>query len=179
MAGNELELGDPYEPPRSNTDPGEPLVPGNVDLYVASTGQRFLNLILDTVFIYAATFALFFLMGHIAATAGHGAGFAEFVEKVPDLVLGVVLSFLYYVPQEAIAGRTLAKRITGTRVVSADGSPVTVSKVFGRTASRLIPFEAFSFLGGGGHPVGLHDRLPGTRVISTRIRPLDDDEVSS
>jgi uncharacterized RDD family membrane protein YckC len=170
VTDHEPRLIDPYEPPRSRTEHDAPRESLDVELRIASTGQRFVNLILDSLFLYAASAALFFLAGLLLAATGYGAEYARAIEQVPDLLLGVLISFLYYVPQEAFGGRTLAKLITGTRVVCEDGSPVTLGKVLGRTASRMIPFEPFSFLGGGGRPVGLHDRLPKTRVITTRRR---------
>ena len=38
----------------------------------------------------------------------------------------------------------------------------TYGQILGRTFSRFVPFEAFSFLPS---PVGWHDRWSGTRVV--------------
>jgi hypothetical protein len=43
----------------------------------------------------------------------------------------------------------------------------TLPHLLGRTFSRIIPFEPFSFLDKN-HPVGWHDSLSGTRVVSVR-----------
>lgn len=75
---------------------------------------------------------------------------------------------LYYVPFETGFGRTPAKLITGTKVVSEDGGPPGLGRVLGRTLVRMVPFEVFSFLGGDGRPVGWHDSWSGTRVVRTR-----------
>lgn len=48
-------------------------------------------------------------------------------------------------------------------VVREDGGKPSLGQVLGRTACRLIPFEAFSFLGSSG--VGMHDSIPDTRVV--------------
>ena len=62
--------------------------------------------------------------------------------------------------------RTLAKFITGTKVVTAKRDRPSIGQILGRTLSRYIPFEAFSCL--DRRPIGWHDSLSGTRVIGTR-----------
>jgi hypothetical protein len=85
-----------------------------------------------------------------------------------DYLPGIIISFLYYLPQEAFSGRTLGKMITGTRAVNEDGTKLTFGRALGRTLCRYIPFEAFSFLGGNGRPRGWHDRISRTKVISIK-----------
>ncbi|MCA9066572.1 MAG: RDD family protein, partial [Planctomycetaceae bacterium] len=74
---------------------------------------------------------------------------------------------LYYVFMEAVFQRSLGKLVTGTMVVAADGSRPSFGKILGRSFARIIPFEAFSFLGSK-TPTGWHDTLSGTRVVKTR-----------
>ena len=80
---------------------------------------------------------------------------------------GLVVALGYFAFTEALFQRTLAKFLTGTRVVRADGTRPSFAQILGRSFARFIPFEAFSFLFGS-HPVGWHDSLSGTRVVLTR-----------
>ncbi len=156
----------PYQPPRSDLQDGEDpqwVSPEEI----ASTGARIGNMILDNVF---------YLM--LSLIVGAGLGVISALFNMPGILtaldntfisygFGFAISLLYFVPQEAGFGRTLGKLITGTKVVMENGSPPTFGATVIRTLCRFIPFEAFSFLGGD-RPIGWHDSLSGTRVISTR-----------
>ena len=127
----------------------------------ASSGRRFANLILDQVGCALLTVVISIAI-LIPATYFR---VEEFFDKIPDLLFGIVVSLLYYIPQEALWGRTLAKFVTGTRVVSLTGTRPTFGQIVGRTFVRMIPFEAFTFLFAGSHPVGWHDKFSNTRVV--------------
>ena len=127
---------------------------------IASTLQRFLTLIIDTLFFFVFAFVL----GIVLALLGLG----DSIENMNDYLLGLIILLMYYVPQESIYGRTLGKKITGTKVINERGVKPSIIQVFVRTLFRFIPFEVFSFLGGKGRPVGWHDRLSGTKVISIK-----------
>lgn len=150
-----------YEPPKADLTQKT----GSFDdeygiVRVASTGRRFLNLLID----YICYLVLSYGVGYFLSVTGlYGA-----VQNVPDIILGSLVMMLYYFPQEATSGRTLGKLVTGTRAVAADGSPLTVGQALGRTLCRFIPFDAISFLFGSGFPEGWHDRIPGTKVILIR-----------
>jgi len=127
---------------------------------LASTGQRFANMLLDLIFCYIFAFVFGFGLALI--------GLGETIQNINDYLLGAIILLVYYVPQEAISGRTLGKLITGTKAVNEDGSELDFGRAVGRTLCRFIPFEAFSFLGGNGGPRGWHDKIPKTKVISAR-----------
>lgn len=158
--------------PRTLTAP--PLIAQSAPslLQLASQGQRFGNLLADYFFLFI--FAIFFR----AALAF--LGFGEMLQNTNEYLLWLIISCLYYIPQEAHSGRTLGKLITGTKAVSEDGSELTFGQAVGRTLCRFIPFEAFSFLGGDGKPRGWHDTIPKTKVISVRRkRPSTEREQAS
>jgi uncharacterized RDD family membrane protein YckC len=77
----------------------------------------------------------------------------------------------YYVFAEALLGRTPAKLITRTRVITLTGEKSGFTRVLGRTLARLVPFEPFSFLFADR---GWHDRWSGTRVVLERKRQFGD-----
>ncbi|MEK7253493.1 MAG: RDD family protein [Bacteroidota bacterium] len=74
--------------------------------------------------------------------------------------------FYYLVTETIFNGKTIGKFITKTVVVNMDGSPVAFPTVLGRSFARLIPFEAFSFLGASGR--GWHDTLTKTMVVDEK-----------
>ena len=127
---------------------------------LASTGQRLGNMFLDFIFYMIFAFAFGLFLGFF--------GLVSVIEGMNEYLLGAIILFIYFVPQEAFSGRTLGKLITGTKAVNEDGSNLTFGKAVGRTVCRCIPFEPFSFLGWQGRPKGWHDRIPRTKVISLR-----------
>lgn len=129
-------------------------------LPIATRGRRMTTWILDVVFIYLVAF-----FGGIQLAM---LGLQELVQGVPDIILGYIIALLFYIPQELSGGQTLGKMITKTKAVSEDGQPMSFGQVVGRSFCRLIPFDAFSYLGGDGQPRGWHDRFSKTVVVSVR-----------
>ena len=121
--------------------------------------QRLLNSIIDSVVYLVFSFVLGFVLAIL--------GMFGLIESIPDIVFGVVILCLYYIPCEFFWGRTLGKLITGTKVVDSEGGKPTFGRILGRTFARFVPFEAFSFLGRK-QPKGWHDSWSNTMVISTR-----------
>ncbi|MDB5250832.1 MAG: hypothetical protein JWP27_1 [Flaviaesturariibacter sp.] len=153
----------------------EPHLFTNDDLILhteASTGQRFLNFMIDAV---AVQYGLSFLTASLVLGAAYllFPGVAE-----EDLLLEHTLSFvliscffnivnitIYYTFCEKVfGGRTLGKLITGTKAVRTDGSPLSLRNALLRSLSRMVPFEPFS--GFGDHP--WHDTWTDTMVIRNR-----------
>ncbi|HTO07684.1 MAG TPA: RDD family protein [Myxococcota bacterium] len=141
----------PYAPPQASLRPER--APEVDDL--ASTGQRFADYLIDSF----ATLALYLVW---LVIAGPQDGLRAFLSST-------AIPLVYYFALEATLGQTLGKLVTGVRVVSEDGKPATAGQIARRTLSRLIPFEALTFLGSrDGRPVGWHDSLAHTRVIRAR-----------
>lgn len=143
--------------PLSAVPPAPPVAAEVV--YPASIGVRFLHLWVDGVAAYF---------------------FAGAVGSVVWLVLGIELAVLigglayigYYFIFELAFGQTVAKMLTGTKVVSVGGEKPTVPALIGRSLARYIPFEVFSFLFYGSYPTkGWHDRLSGTLVVPKHLTP--------
>jgi uncharacterized RDD family membrane protein YckC len=140
--------------PSDQLDVRQPVTP-------AGRGARFANLIID----YLAQVAIGFVLGIVVVVIGGEQGLA-FLDETPDLVVGIPIILVYYFVFEATTSRTLGKLVTGTKVVNQDGGPPTLGQIVGRTFCRLIPFDAFSFL--GTPPRGWHDSIPKTIVVKTR-----------
>jgi len=152
----------PYAAPRSRVeDSAEPFDATEV----ATRGRRFLNLLID----FFGYMALSVLIGVVLGVLyPRSIGLLEGSGTLGNYGFGILVMTLYYLPQEALFGRTLGKLVTGTRVVTEDGETASFGKLLGRTAARFIPFEPFSFFGTGG--IGWHDRLSGTRVVRVSRR---------
>ena len=144
----------PYAPPTSELIDNH----RKNDFVYASKWQRFANMLIDDVgYIILAA-----IVGASVALVG-GESAVAFMDSIPDILFGYSILILYYFSFEVSTGRTLGKLITRTRVVDEEGNKPSWSKILGRTLTRIVPFEAFTFLGKDGR--GLHDRWPKTYVI--------------
>jgi len=135
--------------------PGRKEIIESVEMNVVSAGKRFANMILDIVFLYVVAFFVGIILGIM--------GLISIVEVMNGYLFGIVLVIVYYAFFEGVFGKSPAKFITRTRVVTEIGEKPDFATILGRTLCRFIPFEAFSFL--GGDPVGWHDSISKTRVI--------------
>ncbi|HEX8504141.1 MAG TPA: RDD family protein [Hymenobacter sp.] len=127
----------------------------------ASTGQRFGNYLIDVATFYLGCLLIGILLGIGLELAGNSA-WIENLDGPASRLVGMLLMSMYYFVLEVATGRTIGKLFTRTRVVMADGSELTTKAVAVRSLCRLIPFDAFSFLGGR---TGWHDQLSKTRVV--------------
>lgn len=136
----------------------------------ASTGQRFLNWIIDNLLI---RFTLNYLTGYgVGIVIGLAA--PEIIDDLRKpgftvyavLYLLLVLNYLFYyiLFEKLFNGYTLGKLITGTRTIRDDGNPLTMKDVLLRTLIRLVPFEVLS----GFKIRPWHDEWSKTMVIKSR-----------
>lgn len=118
----------------------------------ASTGKRFLNFIIDYIIIIVLVVVIMLIIGLTNETGLYAMFYVGF--------------WLYYTVMEALGGRTIGKYITGTMVVrTADLQAPSISQCMGRSISRFVPFEPFSFLSGVS---GWHDDWTNTMVVNVR-----------
>ena len=139
---------------------------------LASTGQRFLNYLIDNLLMQLG---LSYLTG-TAVGLVLGLLFPEYMLRISEsddqldllllsYIIGIVNYLVYYtICEKGFKGQTLGKLITGTRVIREDGDELTFKDALLRTLCRLVPFEALSAF--GGYP--WHDSWTKTRVIRTR-----------
>lgn len=131
----------------------------------ASKNKRFANFIIDYVVQLLIGVAIGFLCVILAEVTGHYA-YIEWIDNMGTLgeyALGLLILIIYYLVFESLTGRTLGKYITNTKILTHDGQKPEMDKILYRTLSRLIPFEAFSFLGEEGK--GWHDTISKTVVV--------------
>lgn len=123
--------------------------------YRATKWTRFLNLVLDT-----------FIFGWLEDVLLGMPSFVEFIMNTEigyDWLLPTFLMTFYYVISEYAFGKSPAKFLTRTKVVSEFGERPDLGKLLVRNFVRIIPFEALSFLGSKG--IGWHDSLSKTYVV--------------
>jgi uncharacterized RDD family membrane protein YckC len=143
--------------PMDITKKEESNLPDSVFFNTASHGQRFFHLFMDSMLCFLMLSTFMQIVG------------GEYLEKVASFTsertviyfLFAIFRIIYYVFFEALFGATPAKFLTQTRVLNRSGETINLSLAVGRTASRLIPFEPFSFFG----EQGWHDKLTETNVV--------------
>jgi uncharacterized RDD family membrane protein YckC len=145
----------PYAPPASDVSGAS----SNRPIVAASTGRRFGTFVID----YVCFLGLSVCIGVVIALLFDDAGM-QAIAKVPDIALGSLLLFLYYIFFEGIWARTPGKFVFGTVVVNEQGGKPSIRQVVGRTLCRFIPFEGLSCFG----ERGWHDSIPKTVVVLAR-----------
>jgi uncharacterized RDD family membrane protein YckC len=157
MQSEEL-LDDFYSTPEEDSNPN--LVP-------ASVGQRFANCIIDYIVTQTLLYLAVIAIDESSYLATIDESFHSFV------LLGLVfLPFGYFWGCEYfLAGRTLGKLITGSRVVSNDGTHASPGNIAVRTLARLMPFEAFSIFINKDR-IMWHDRWSHTLVVDVKKSTL-------
>ena len=134
-----------------------------VDDSVVKIEKRLANFLIDLVIIYAVQI--------IVVTASYYMwGFLGLIDMNQENPLGgigvlgnIAIYFAYYILLEVNFGQTVGKMLTKSIVVDKTGEKVSWGEITIRTLCRFIPFEWISYLG---NPIGLHDSLSKTRVIS-------------
>jgi uncharacterized RDD family membrane protein YckC len=134
----------------------------------ASKGKRFANFIIDYIGQLIIGGAIGIAMAIISEITGdyEYVAWIDTMGTLGEYALGIVILIVYYMVFETITGRTLGKYITNTKVLTEDGQKPEADKILYRTLSRMIPFEAFSFLGEEGR--GWHDSIAKTVVVDVK-----------
>jgi uncharacterized RDD family membrane protein YckC len=131
----------------------------------ASSGKRFANYIIDLIAWYLIAMVI---MGVVIYSS-------QDQSLLEDKVFSYIITFIamlgYYIFFEGLTSQTIGKMITKTKVTNELGGKPTFSQIVGRSFARIIPFEAFSFLGNGS---GWHDSFSGTKVVNTESKRIDE-----
>ena len=141
----------------------------SVEEKMAGAGKRFLNYILDMVFIIIFTYILSLIIFIMIALIDRSVFYTILSAiRESDNPLKYIISFIfmliYYIGFESITGRTMAKFITKTKVVTETGEKPGFSDIVIRSFSRFIPLEQFTFLMNDAS--GWHDTISKTKVIN-------------
>ncbi len=126
----------------------------------ATIGVRFLNNVLDTIGFFILCFIFGLIIGIFSGLTGFDVNYGSIWFRI---IIYAILP-LYYLFFESIWQSTPGKWITKTKVVRIDGTKPGFLQILGRTISRFIPFDNFSFLFNN-TPRGWHDRISKTLVV--------------
>ncbi|HFS68121.1 MAG TPA: RDD family protein [Flavobacteriia bacterium] len=137
------------------------------DLY-ASQGQRLANMFIDFIIYYIFIILISMVLAIILGLIGG----VELLNSIVDstffnllVTYGSIL--LYFILFEYFLQKTVGKYISKTIVVNKFGEQPKLSQIVGRTFARMIPFDAFSFLGANAR--GWHDTLPEVFVVDEKL----------
>jgi uncharacterized RDD family membrane protein YckC len=136
---------------------------------LASKNRRFANYVIDSIVIVlmllviitsVVIIAILFELHDLLI-------WMQQIPRVQSYAIGAVFSTAYFFIFEAAGATTFGKLITGTKVVMAEtGAKPAAGTILKRSLVRLIPFQAFSFLGEGS--TGWHDSISGTTVVDVK-----------
>lgn len=131
-----------------------PARPGRAEQARQALFARLVALILDTIFVGVLTLVATSVYGVTVVTWGsplaNSAGSAYFgSQTVIPAVWTAAIWLVYYTVCEAMFSATPGKVLTGLRVVSVDGRPLTLSGVVVRNLLRLVDVLPGAYLLGG------------------------------
>ena len=158
-----------FLPEEQQTD----LFDSHIEYTNASQGSRFLNFLIDNLFMrYALSYVTGYIIGYLLALIAPGfltwianEGESSWSFILLALIIGYFNYIVYYTFCEfAFKGYTLGKLITGTKAIRNDGDTLTFRDAILRSLSRVVPFEPLSIFGG----TLWHDRWTNTTVIKAR-----------
>lgn len=146
----------------------------NIELEVATIGQRISGYLLDSLIIIAYVFFLFYVLSNgfsFDDSIGRGIGFMIIPLLLPIMFYSLLFEIFFN-------GQSPGKQIVGTRVVNLSGEKVTVGQYLIRWLFRMVDFQIFGplvavlavALGKNGQRVG--DMVAGTSVIDTKTKRL-------
>ncbi len=139
-----------------------------VEKYQAEKLLRFINFLIDYVLINLSLYGIGMLMGTLYYATGSETVYniiMSFDNRLVEWSISIVILVGYYLLFEYLTkGRTIGKFITGTVVVKEDGSVPVFNDILKRSFSRIVPFDAISFLGSN----GWHDSWSETKVVKRK-----------
>lgn len=141
-------------------------VPIDADMLV-KWHKRLLNLIIDIVAIIAILFIIG-IFGGLLSLLGYDGMMIWFSEMNPvtERIFTTAIMVIYLFTMENFTQRTVGKYITGTMVVSEDGSKPEPRKILVRALCRIIGLEVLTFI--SDTPRGWHDTASDTYVVDAK-----------
>ncbi len=134
---------------------------------LVSSGTRFLHYLIDLASFVIVLIMFGVVLGILTSVFGM-TGLGAWIAGLGDIgwnIIAITISIIYYTVMEGLFGRSVGKFITGSIVVDENGEKPDFGTIFKRSLCRLIPFDAFTFLGGSR---GWHDSISDTYVVSKK-----------
>jgi uncharacterized RDD family membrane protein YckC len=141
---------------------------------LASSGQRFLNYLIDLIVFYLViVFGVVAIMYGMSDDSTDSFSSNTFLDGFGARIMFLLFyALLYCLTEILLGGRTIGKLITGTKAVNMDGSNMEPKTIFIRSLARAVPFEQFSALQNPCFP--WHDKWSKTLVIDLKKTSLND-----
>lgn len=164
-----IPVGVRNEPPMTGSKPSRLYAVTSASTKV--TGKRIGAYVIDMVFLWIATFILYFPVASFQYTyTAMSDGEIDALARLLALVVWIG----YFTLCEFLWGQTVGKRLLGIRVVSKEGLPITVGQSLGRNAARFIDFmlwgiPAFATMAGSPIHQRLGDAWAKSAVVSTAL----------
>ncbi len=140
---------------------------GEIDPIRADKSRRFANLLVDTVVFYYTIYILSFSFGYffpsMVNTLYRNIGDYPILSQLAETFL---YFFFFFLVESSLKGKTTGKFLTKTITVMKDGTELTLAAILKKSASRIVPFDALSFLGGS--KSGWHDKWSDTAVVDLK-----------
>ncbi len=142
------------------------------DEMLANKSKRFANYIIDRILFNS----IFLVFGFIASLLSELLAneqiilFLDGLDKINpilDFLITTITFTAFYTILESLSQKTIGKLVTNTKVVLENGEKPPLHVIIIRSLCRLIPFDAFSFL--GDIPKGWHDTMSKTFVVDVKI----------
>lgn len=138
------------------------------DELAVKRSTRFLNLVLDMVLFLPVCACIIGPFNFLAPTEWVEGFWSFYLNEKNVSLSGLFTLVIYYSVFESINGKSPAKYITKTKVVSKSGKKANVLQVFVRSFTRIFYFEAITFILGKNCQYGLHDLISRTKVIKQK-----------
>ncbi len=136
---------------------------------VIGFGRRLAATLYDGFFLAFLIFVLTFVVGFAGLLIGIYRPDDPLMLERLIMVCGLALSVVYYVGSWATSGQTLGKTLAGIKVISVDGSSVSLGKALLRYLGYILSGALLSlgFLWVALDPKrqGWHDKMAGTYVV--------------
>jgi uncharacterized RDD family membrane protein YckC len=135
---------------------------------LATKGARFANYAIDMLLKYGIAYSVGLIIGLLYRYFNLVGPYQWIttMSTLEGLLFSEVISLSFYFIFEATTQRTPGKYITGTKVITFEGDKPNAITILKRTLCRMIPFNAFSFLGEPGK--GWHDSITNTYVVNIK-----------
>jgi uncharacterized RDD family membrane protein YckC len=143
---------------------------------VAGFGRRLLATIYDGILLFFLTFLISFLIGFVAVFFSMFGDTDQPRLEGLIIVVGLIVSVLYYVWNWSASGQTVGKSLAGLRVVPKDGEKLSVGKALvryiGYIISGLVLSLGFLWIAFDSKRQGWHDKMAGTFVVEKDSEPV-------
>ncbi len=135
------------------------------EVKTVGAGPRFGHFIIDYIAFQIILIAIGFAMGLVLAVTGQQQAISSTYEFLSQIITLLIYPLMYFTFESAWQ-RSPGKFLTKCIVINEYGEKPDARTIALRSLLRLVPFEAFSCLGGANGSRGWHDKWSNTWVVT-------------